>query len=472
MGFLSKLFSKRFSSNSPQQSTTPLPENSTETHGITLTFSYSGPTQPEVIVSEAEVAEVVKGYNFVLSNELELLKTADQWFEEKTQLRRLRDGSEKAYRWLLPFLPLEVAKLYELIDILYYGPNSATEISKALRKLIRERRKTKQPFGNLLQALYNSCILADFSESLAFEGMPVHLIASYVDFRELKGIKIKYSSMGYKLIKALSKTDVKWLVEVFGEPADHMSFDAVYPNIRRNAVSRYCWEELRSKNRAARSLGLVEKTMDEWLHELVKRNLRSHKEWLARNTAHEEKNADMAVVIQNAWAATQTPFAVADLETTGLRADNAEILEMAALLVEPDGSVTSEFSVLIKTDRTIPDIITQITGITQAEVDACGQPIFHALAAFLNYLGERHVFFHNAPFDQGFLNAACAKTGIKFNNIVHDTLPMARCAWPSLNSYKLGALAKHVGAVAPKHRALGDAHVILAVLLAARAGVS
>lgn len=156
------------------------------------------------------------------------------------------------------------------------------------------------------------------------------------------------------------------------------------------------------------------------------------------------------------------------METTGLRADNAEILELAAVLVEPDGSVTSEFSVLVKTQYPVSDVITRLTGITQAEVDAHGQPISHALAAFLSHIGERPIFFHNAPFDQGFLSAACAKTKMKFNNVVHDTLPVARCVWPLLGSYKLGALAKHIGVAAPKHRALGDAHVILAVLLAAR----
>lgn len=285
MGFLSKLFSKQLGSSGPAQSTNPPPARSAETSGITVTISYSGPTQPAVIVSEAEVAEVIKRYNFVLTNELGLLKAADQWFEEATQKRRLRDSSEKAYGWLLPFVPLEVAKLEQLQPIQELGPNSATEVPKALRALIRERRKTKQPFDNLLHALYNACILADFAESLAFEGMPVHSMTRYVDIRKLQDIRIEYSSMGYQCIQALSKTDVKWLVEAFGEPAEHQSFDALWPNLRRNAVSRYCWGELRSANDAARSLGLVQKTMDEWLHELVRRNLRYHKEWLERNAA-------------------------------------------------------------------------------------------------------------------------------------------------------------------------------------------
>jgi DNA polymerase-3 subunit epsilon len=290
----------------------------------------------------------------------------------------------------------------------------------------------------------------------------------YVDIRELQGIRIDYSTLGYQCIQALSKTDVKWLVEAFGEPAEHQSFEAVWPHPRRNAVSRYCWGELHSANETARSLGLAQKTMNEWLRELVSRNLGYHKEWLERNAAREAQLAELAADIEAAWAATQAPFAVADLETTGLKADSAEVLELAAVLVEPDGSVTSEFSVLVRTQHPVPVNITRLTGITQAEVDAQGQPLAQALAAFLSHIGERPVFFHNAPFDQGFLSAASTKTKLKFKNAVHDTLPVARRAWPSLGTYKLSVLAEHVGTDAPSHRALGDARAALAVLLAAR----
>ena len=77
-------------------------------------------------------------------------------------------------------------------------------------------------------------------------------------------------------------------------------------------------------------------------------------------------------------------------------------------------------------------------------------------------------FFHNAPFDQGFIKKAASQAKVKFVNPVHDTLPLARQAWPSLTSYKLATLAQHVGASVPTHRALEDAKATLAVLLAAR----
>lgn len=103
-----------------------------------------------------------------------------------------------------------------------------------------------------------------------------------------------------------------------------------------------------------------------------------------------------------------------------------------------------------------------------------GRPLAAAMKAFVEFVGPQPLFFHNAPFDQGFLKKAAARAKVKLNNETHDTLPLARHAWPSPATYKLSALAEHVSAPAPapNHRALEDAKAALAVLLAARATVA
>jgi DNA polymerase-3 subunit epsilon len=160
---------------------------------------------------------------------------------------------------------------------------------------------------------------------------------------------------------------------------------------------------------------------------------------------------------------------VADLETTGLNADTDEILEFAAVMVEPSGAIVAEFSTLVRATKPVPQFITSLTGISQMDVDRDGRPLAEALGQFLDFVGTYPVLFHNAPFDVGFLKLACAQTKNTFTNPVHDTLPMARKSWPSLRSYKLDVLARHVGAPAPTHRGLADVKATLAVVLAARA---
>ena len=161
-------------------------------------------------------------------------------------------------------------------------------------------------------------------------------------------------------------------------------------------------------------------------------------------------------------------FAVADLETTGLSTASCEILEFAAVQVAPDGTIAREFSQVVRTRATVPPFITRLTGITQAEVDGRGIPVAEAYAAFLAFVADAPVFFHNASFDRRFLQAAAAHTGLPFGNPTHCTLQLARQAWPELPSHKLQILARHVGAADPTHRALADVRSTVAVALAAR----
>ena len=437
--------------------------------GITVNMTVTGPAEPSVHISEAEVAERVKDHAFVLNTDPPPLKTTDQWWEEETYKRRARDGSDRAYAWLLPFIPLEIAKLESLQKALLWGPHSASELAKALRALIKERRKAKQPSSDLLLALYGVSAIADLSSSLAFEGTQPHYMARFVSLTELQAVQCDYATMGYQCSKSLLKTDIKWLVEVLGEPSEHQSFNAVFPHIQRNAIGRYCWAEVRRANEASKSLGLPQTTMQGWLNGLAKRTLGYHKEWQERVAARKVELEERSSALDAAWAATRGTFVVADLETTGLNAASDEVLEFAAVLVGTSGAISVEFSALVRVKRPVPRIITKITGITQADVDREGCPLPEAMTAFLAFVGSHPVFFHNAPFDAGFLKQAGAQARLKFSNPVHDTLAMAWAVWPSLGTYKLGALAEHVGAPAPTHRGLADAKAALAVLLAARA---
>jgi DNA polymerase III subunit epsilon len=467
MGLLDKILSRLAGTAVSSPSTPPSAVVQPKTNtGISVTIT--GPASPSVQVSDAEVAERVLEYAFVLTTDPPALKTADQWWNEDTQKRRRRDGSKKAYAWVLPFISVEIANLEQLQTIREWGPDRAGAIAKKLRALIRERRKAKKPYQELLLALYGACVAADLSALLKFEGTLPNYMARFVDINELRQIQIDYGMMGYQCIESLCKTDVKWLVETFGEPAEHQSFDALWPHIRRNAVARYCWSKLRNSNGVSNPLDMPQKKMQEWIDELVRRNIGYFKEWQNRIAERQAYLAERATLLDAAWAATRQPFIVADLETTGLNPKTDEVLEYAAVQVAPDGSITNEFSTIVRVSHQVPAQITGLTGITQDAIDREGRPPADAMKAFAAFVGEHPVFFHNAPFDKGFIKKAASQAKVKFINPVHDTLPLARQAWPSLATYKLATLAQHVGAVVPKHRALEDAKATLAVLLSAR----
>ncbi|WP_068689761.1 DEDD exonuclease domain-containing protein [Thermobifida halotolerans] len=164
-----------------------------------------------------------------------------------------------------------------------------------------------------------------------------------------------------------------------------------------------------------------------------------------------------------------TTFVVVDLETTGPRPGEAGITEIGAVRVR-DGRVLDEFGTLVNPRTPVPPFVTLLTGISQAMVDSA-PPVETALPAFLEFAGfgpDTVLVAHNAPFDVGFLKAACAAHGTRWPSpAVLDTLRLARrlVARGEVANHKLGTLAGFFGvADRPTHRALDDARATAGVL--------
>lgn len=162
----------------------------------------------------------------------------------------------------------------------------------------------------------------------------------------------------------------------------------------------------------------------------------------------------------------ETTFVVFDLETTGGRAAGDAITEIGAVKVR-GGRVLGEFGTLIDPGCAIPPQIVSLTGITQAMVSNAPK-IDEVLPAFLEFAAGAVLVAHNAPFDVGFLRAACAEHGYAWRRpAVVCTVRLARRVLTKQDtpSCKLSALAALFGAsTVPNHRALSDARATVDVL--------
>ena len=155
---------------------------------------------------------------------------------------------------------------------------------------------------------------------------------------------------------------------------------------------------------------------------------------------------------------------VVDIETTGLDADNDSIVEVAALRVRNLQPV-EEYSALIRIERSLPDSIIQLTGITDEALAESGIPLFKALQSLLEFIGEDIMLIHNASFDLAFLRNNLARQGLPaLNNKSLDTCQLARKTFLNVSDYKLSTLARHYSIEqAIQHRALEDCRVTLDV---------
>lgn len=149
-------------------------------------------------------------------------------------------------------------------------------------------------------------------------------------------------------------------------------------------------------------------------------------------------------------------YVVFDIETTGLSAINDMITEIGAVKIV-DGEIIDTYSQLINPERPIPELITNITGITDDMVR--DKPtISEAIIKFIDFMGDNVLVAHNASFDTGFIREKMKLVNMELKNPILDTLELSRAMFPSLKSHKLNIVAKHLGVnLVNHHRAVDDA---------------
>lgn len=154
-----------------------------------------------------------------------------------------------------------------------------------------------------------------------------------------------------------------------------------------------------------------------------------------------------------------TPLAIVDVETTGLNPRLERVIEIGILRVE-DGKIKRRMDMLINPVTYVPPFITEITGITNRDVESAPtfydryQEIFHMLDGAL-------FVAHNAPFDYGFLREEFNRVGLNFEANTLCTARLSRKIFPEHHSHSLSSLIERYGfKCARRHRAFDDAEVL------------
>lgn len=160
-----------------------------------------------------------------------------------------------------------------------------------------------------------------------------------------------------------------------------------------------------------------------------------------------------------------SPIAVIDFETTGMGpAQGARATEVAIVLLEGE-QVVDRFASLMKTGVWIPPFITQLTGITNAMVDAA-PPADTVMREAARFVGDAPMVAHNAAFDSKFWQSELQHAGLPAPHAFACTVLLSRRVYPDAPSHKLGQLIDHLGLprAGRAHRALADAEMAAALL--------
>ena len=119
-----------------------------------------------------------------------------------------------------------------------------------------------------------------------------------------------------------------------------------------------------------------------------------------------------------------------DIETTGLNTKQDRIIEVGAIRVI-DGEETERFSSFVNPGRTLPERITELTGIRD-DMLKDAPDIGEVIRRIAEFAGEFPLLGHNILFDYSFLKRAAINWGgiSSWEKTGIDTLKIARVLMP------------------------------------------
>jgi hypothetical protein len=100
-------------------------------------------------------------------------------------------------------------------------PGAFREIGIAIRKDIRTQRKQGKDSKQILRQLYRWAVIENFFCFIEWPRIISEPILHPTATSCIKGLNLSYNDIGYEHLGLLNKTDIKWLVESFGEPTKH-----------------------------------------------------------------------------------------------------------------------------------------------------------------------------------------------------------------------------------------------------------
>ena len=160
----------------------------------------------------------------------------------------------------------------------------------------------------------------------------------------------------------------------------------------------------------------------------------------------------------------QDTYVVFDIETTGLKPEHADILEIGAVKLS-NGKIVDRFQTFINDGVLIPSNITRLTGITGDML--VGAPSSReALQEFAAFCAGCCLVAHNAAFDVGFIRHHGARYQIRFDEPYADTLMLSRYLVHDLPNHKLDTVCEYFAVdLTNHHRASDDAAATAEVFL-------
>lgn len=159
-------------------------------------------------------------------------------------------------------------------------------------------------------------------------------------------------------------------------------------------------------------------------------------------------------------------YVVFDLETSGLSKQDDRIIEFGGVKLK-NGMVVERLQMFVNPGFELNEHISKLTNISNEDLKQA-KTEDHYVRVWEVFFEGSVLVAHNASFDQGFINEAFDRNGLKRLTLpVIDTLDLSRALLEDKRSYRLGNIAKYLKLSYDEdvaHRADYDAEVLSTIL--------
>lgn len=158
--------------------------------------------------------------------------------------------------------------------------------------------------------------------------------------------------------------------------------------------------------------------------------------------------------------------AVIDFETTGITPGREGRATEIGIVMLEGGVIVDRFQSLMNAGVSVPPMIEQLTGISNAMLRSAPTAA-SVMCDAANFVGRTPLVAHNASFDRKFWDFELAQCGLTRTQEFACTLLLSRRLLPQAPDHKLGTLTRWAGlpATGRAHRALADAEMAANLLL-------
>ena len=160
----------------------------------------------------------------------------------------LQDGSFWADR-ITRFRDQPIERLKLAIENLPL-PAAFREAAIAIRALARERIGRQEDFTDELVLLYWLAAIESFGVPYShFLGQPGFNVLRSIPGQVIKALPFNYVRLGYKQLGLLNKTDTRWCIARWGEPAVHTTLNELHSDIWHKYENKEQGRQIRQREK-------------------------------------------------------------------------------------------------------------------------------------------------------------------------------------------------------------------------------